>query len=79
MTRERGKREREDKYKKQRANTGVVGDNNDRQGEEEKSSVWGDFGCYGVEGGQEETRGVEKWKPAALLHDYTENIICIRE
>lgn len=26
-----------------------------------------------------ETRGTAKWKPAALLHDYTENIICIGE
>lgn len=40
------------------------------------------FGGYGVGGGvckEQETRGVEKWKPAALLHDYSENIICIRE
>lgn len=29
--------------------------------------------------GEQDTRGAEKWEPAALLHDYSENIICIRE
>lgn len=32
-----------------------------------------------LEWGEQDTGGAEKWKPAALLHDYSENIICIRE
>lgn len=29
--------------------------------------------------GEQGTRGAQKWEPAALLHDYSKNIICIRE
>lgn len=79
MTSERGKG-KEARSTRSREQTQGSKKTTTRQGERRKCSVCEHFVGYEVEGrGVRETQGVEKWKPAALLHDYTENIICIRE